>query len=241
MATKWIIKIGHIAIVALIFTASAASASVIYSFSGTITTSHASGSAPTDAVLKGDAFSGRLNYTPERLLSPQQVEGSAVPHLTALKYSFIMQATFSNGIASWGGEFGAYTSTVWAHNYKGDSGLGGSNIQSGGLIAPDVSPSVHHDDGAGIFTLPDVIQWPAPDITYDSGLYKLPSELALNHFNGGEFKWNFYFPNLYGDEGHLFLEGTIDRLVKVSVPEPNPLALLALGLILVSLPKTQRT
>lgn len=210
MTIKWMITIGRIGIVTLVIAASAASAGVIYSFSGTITHSDATGQAPADVVLEGDAFAGRLVYTPENMSNPS--------------WNGIMYATFSNGVASWGSEFGA-------NNFNGNAVLGGYNLTSGRLTAPGVTPSVHHDDEQAFFAIPDVISWP-----------ELPDELDLNRFIGGEFEWYFMFPDFMDDsDGRLFLAGTVDRLVKVTVPEPSALALLGMGLMLLVRPKAKRT
>ena len=222
MMIKWMISLGRIGTVALVFAASAASAGVIYSFSGTITGSYASGQAPADSVLEGDAFSGRLVYTPGLTLAPEEMAVSP-----------IMQASFSNGIASWGSAFGAY-------DVNSNAGLGGYNLWSGSFTAPGVTPpsTAHHDDQQAIFTLPDVIRW--SDQPSNPGLITLPDDLDLDRFSGGEFQWDFRFPDFMdGSDGHLYLEGSVDRLVKVTVPEPNALILLAMGVVLLMSVKTK--
>jgi hypothetical protein len=194
--------------------AASASASAIYSFSGTITSSGTTGAAPTDLVNEGDTIDGTLIYNPDVLSDgylddPSNVSGAP-----------ILYASLSNGRASWGTAFGI-------DDLEAGSGFAGYNVHSGSLKDGGLQVA-NHDDQQAILALAGVAEW-TPPTSYPANGFELPAALNLNNFSGGEFEWEFFFPDFNADSGdQLFIEGTIGQIARVS--EPGSLALLALGM-----------
>lgn len=195
-----------------------------YLFSGTITSSQASGSVPDDLVNAGDTVTGELGYYPGRL-------GDAIYDYSEGSRERVLEVSMSNGTASWRSRFG-FGSILGGINP--DTYPGPYNLVVSSFYSEKGDQASTSSDDTSAFGIPGILDW-TPPAEYPAEDVALPDELSLDNFSGGFFDWQFVFPNLYAEENGdiLSFDGTIDQIsrVSVSVSEPGSLVLLGIGLI----------